>query len=200
MKPLIALLSLLLATVPAAAQPQCETVYLPDLAGPTNEPVTAIATHVYVPPVAETTNSEGLYPFHVLTTPAGDVAVTQVVGHVSKAVRYWGAVKSVSLVFWMHDVDRWTYAGHTWVWGGDQAAHVWEPHRLYLIGYKTLPTTAPLGQQTPWYRTTHRFQDPTANLAVSTPVQLGEQWNVALVNTNAFGLWVHLQIEARICR
>ncbi len=189
------MLTLLLAL---ALQPLCETVFLPDLADP--GPTSAIMTKVYVPPVAETPNSEGLYPFHVVTTSAGDVSVTQVVGHSSKALRYWGGVRIVSLVFWMHDVDRWTYNGQSWTLGGDQQAHPWEPHRLFLIGYKTLPTSAPPGQQTQFYRTTHRLTEPSSNFALSTPIQLGEQWNVALINTNAWGVWVHLQIEARICR
>lgn len=187
------------ATV-AAAQPLCESVFLPDLNGPITEAVTQIPTQVLVPPVTETLNSEGLYPFHVITAANGDVAIRQTVGHPSKAYRVWTGIRQVSLVFWMHAFDLWPYQGQEWFLGGDGQAHVWQKDAVYLVGYKTLPTSQPPGQQTGAYRTTQRMTGVQENFALSSPVQLGEQWNMAIVNTHPVGLWVHLQIEARVCR
>lgn len=195
------LLVFLLFGAVAQAQQVCETVYLPDLAPLEGVQTTEIRDSFPVPPTA--TLPDLYYPFNLVTRKelngSGTVEVTQTVGDPAKAHRMWTNVTSVSLVSWMSG----SYP-NTKVLGEDYAQDAagifrrMEDHMI-LLGYTTLPNSAPPGVIPTWaYRTDHRVASANYNAAMSKPVQLGEGWNVGVFAPNGM-LSLRLQIEARIC-
>lgn len=175
------LVSLLLARSASAA---CESVFLPDLAGLVGVAALGIPTAFAVPPLDQTPGGTGLYPFTVLTTVDGVVSVIQTVGDANKAIRQWTGVTRVSLVFWFHAVDYDLPKG-----------------QVLAVGYKTLPHQATSGEPTWAYRMTQRMDMVMpANFALSSPLQLGEFWNVGVLNHLPYTVWVNLQIEMSLCR
>ena len=157
----------LACALPASAQPRCSSVFLPDLSLGEGIPVADISRTFYVPPGGI------FYPFHVNTWSDGTVQVMQHVG--TLAERVWTQVSSVSLVFWYSTIHS---------------------PGIRLIGYKTL-TFVWSGIEPTWaYRFTQQVTQAETNMALSTPIQLGERWTIGIVGAG----WVDLQVEARICR
>jgi hypothetical protein len=186
------------------AQPGCVTVLLPDLAPSAGTPTASIASSVLIAPVQ---GGNFAYPFNLVTKANGTVYVSQTVGQPWAAFRQWTGVRSVSIVSWYSAMHGWQSPadyGPFYVWDAiGQQAHVYDPgsERIRFFGYKQLPTTLPAdGSEPTWaYRTTMGVTERRKNDAMSLPIQLGETWNVGVMNTLAFPVWVDLQIEARIC-
>ncbi len=168
--------------VPAIAQPGCLTVMLPDLGPDDNVPLTGgIATGFLVPPAASQL-AGAFYPFTLYSEANGTTTIEQFVG--AKPKRVFSNVASISLVYWLSFYENAL------------------PMPLTFVGYKTLVNSVPLGTGEPtWaFRITQKFDRPLDSQSLSTPVQLGEQWNVSIENPLPYPVWANLQIEARICR
>ncbi len=174
-----------LLALPVRAFGACESVFLPDLAGPENvQNLGAIPITMLVPPLAQTPGGEGLYPFTLVTTPEGTVTVYQQVGEPEKRVRQWTGVTRVSMVSWFHEMP-----------------YDFPKRTVQVVAYLTLPNTAPPDTAPTWaYRIPMQFDATvTANLALSTPINLGETYNVGVINRSPYVIGLNLQVLMQLC-
>ncbi len=179
---LTAILSLFVASQAWAG---CESVFLPDLSGPENvQTAGAIPITILVPPLEQTPAGEGLYPFTVVTAADGTVTVYQTVGTEAKHVRQWTGIARVSMVSWFHDMP-----------------YDFPKRTVQVIAYLTLPNTAPPGVEPTWaFRIPMQFDaSVTANLALSTPINLGEVYNVGIINHSPWVIGINFQLVMQLC-
>lgn len=179
----ITLLWLLAYAVTATAQPGCKTVFLPDLGPTEGSQVAEIAIGFTVPP-GVTQPVGAFYPVDITTSVEGYAKIHQQVGYAWARDRYFQNVSSISLVFW-------TTVFEDWMKGN-----------ILIRGYTTLPHAGtPAGVSPTWaFREWPRITVAETNMPMSTPIQLGENWNYSIRNTYGFDVQMtSAQIVSRFC-
>lgn len=185
MRAIVAAVGCILVAAVASAQPNCFTVYLPDLAPEEGTQAEDIRTGYPVPP-SWTQPVGAFYPVILTSTKDGAVYIEQAdgVGEPWARQRWFDRITGISLVYWSSVFNKYLEG------------------RMVLQGYKTMKNVAPAGITPTWaFRRTQFFNTPVVNVNLSTPVQLGEAWNFSIQNDLEYMVWLDAgQVEARLCR
>lgn len=170
-RPALVCLFLFAYAVVATAQPGCKTVYLPDL-NPTEGVQQAAIAGGYAIPPGVTQPAGAFYPVHLHSTAGGLVNIKQKVGEAWARERWFRNVTRISLVWWTSEFNP--------------------DYRFVLNGYQILPNAASAGVEPTWayHEGIPLVKGADASFNLSTPLQLGEDWNFSVLNRFGEDLWL----------
>lgn len=177
-------LSLLLSLLSSPARAAgCFTVMLPDLGPATERPLTTGIVTGFPVPAGWTQPTGAFYAFNLYSSLDGHVGIEQLGAAAAEHPhRDYYHITSIALVSWLSFHDE-------------------ADAPLTYTGYTTLVNSLTIGPILPtWaYRVTERFNRTLDYTPMSTPIQLGQQWSVSILNPHDRWVIANLQVRAMLC-